>query len=142
MLIKEISIFLPNKIGSLASVTEVLLRHHIDIRAIVAFDTSEFGILRMIVSHPDRAVEVLTQDGFVAKISNVIIVRPEDHPGSLYEIFALMAEHDMNIEYTYSFVMQKGTMPYFALKIKDAEGAVKQLIEKGITVINAEEINR
>lgn len=141
MLIKQISIFLPNQKGHLARVTGVLLENKIDIRAMVAFDTADFGILRAIVTEPDRALDVLKNDGFVAKISKVVVVEPEDRTGSLHEIFALLAEKDMNIDYTYSFVMRKGEMPYFVLKVDELEKAIEALTENGIKVINKNEIN-
>jgi hypothetical protein len=140
MLIKQISIFLPNQEGHLAKVTKVLLEHNIDIRAIVAFDTAEYGILRAIVTEPDRAVELLKQDGFVAKTSKVIVVEPEDRTGSLHELFAILSENHMNIEYTYCFVMKKNTMPYFVLKVDELEKAAEVLTNKGIKVINKVEL--
>lgn len=141
MLIKQISIFLPNQKGHLARVTQALLANHIDIRAIVAFDTADFGILRAIVTEPDRALEVLKAEGFVAKVSKVIVVEPEDRTGSLHEIFALLAEQGMNIDYTYSFVMRKGEMPYFVLKVEELERAVDVLAAAGVKIINKNEVN-
>lgn len=140
MLIKQISIFLPNQEGHLAKVTKVLLDHNIDIRAIVVFDTAEYGILRAIVTEPDRAVELLKEDGFVAKTSKVIVVEPEDRTGSLHELYAVLAEHNMNIEYTYCFVMKKHEMPYFVLKINELERAAEMLTLKGFKIINKEDI--
>lgn len=141
MLIKQISIFLPNQKGHLARVTQALLDNRIDIRAIVAFDTADFGILRAIVTEPDRALDVLKAEGFVAKVSKVIVVEPEDRTGSLHEIFALLADQGMNIEYTYSFVMRKGDMPYFVLKVEELERAVDVLAAAGVKIINKNEVN-
>lgn len=140
MLVKQISIFLPNQKGNLARVTKLFLDHAIDIRAMVAFDTAEFGILRAIVTEPDRALELLKEDGFVAKISKVLVVEPEDKTGSLHQLFAVLAEREMNIEYTYSFVMKKGDMPYFVLKVQDLEKAAELLAKVGIRVINRSEL--
>ncbi|MDF3000228.1 MAG: amino acid-binding domain protein, partial [Bacillota bacterium] len=105
MLIKQISIFIPNKKGSLSQLTDILIEHHIDIRAIAVFDTAEFGILRIVVDDPDRAVDVLNKEGVVAKVSRVIAVEPEDKPGSLNTIFSILRDADINIEYIYSFIM-------------------------------------
>ena len=140
MLIKQISIFIPNKKGSLSQLTDILIAHNIDIRAIAVFDTAEFGILRIVVDDPDRAVELLNQEGIVAKVSRVIAVEPEDKPGSLNNIFAILRDADINIEYIYSFIMRKNEMPYVVLKVDQQEKAVDELIANGINVINREEI--
>lgn len=140
MLIKQISIFIPNKKGSLSQLTEILIAHKIDIRAIAVFDTAEFGILRVVVDDPDRAVEVLKQEGVVAKVSKVIAVEPDDKPGSFNEIFTILKDHDINIEYIYSFIMRKKEMPYIVIKADDQERAVDVLTAEGINVINKEEI--
>ncbi|NLY71585.1 MAG: amino acid-binding protein [Clostridiales bacterium] len=140
MYIKQISIFLPNQKGHLEKVTRLFLKHNIDIRAIVAFDTAEYGILRTIVDQPDKAVKVLNEEGFVAKISKVIVVEPEDRTGSLHELFEILANNDFNVEYTYSFVMRQDLMPFFVLKINELEKAARVLCENGIKVINIKEI--
>jgi len=140
MLIKQISIFIPNKKGSLSQLTDILVAHNIDIRAIAVFDTAEFGILRIVVDDPDRAVEILNNEGIVAKVSKVIAVEPEDKPGSLNQIFTILRDADINIDYIYSFIMRKKEMPYIILKVDDQEKAVEVLTANGINVINKEEI--
>ena len=140
MLIKQISIFIPNKKGSLSQLTDILIEHHIDIRAIAVFDTTEFGILRIVVDDPDKAVEILNKEGIVAKVSRVIAVEPEDKPGSLNTIFSILRDADINIEYIYSFIMRKKEMPYVVLKVDQQERAVDELTFHGINVVNKEEI--
>ncbi len=140
MLIKQLSIFIPNKKGSLSQLTDILTAHNIDIRAIAVFDTAEFGILRIVVDDPDRAVEILNKEGVVAKVSKVIAVEPEDKPGSLNQIFDILKNVDINIEYIYSFIMRKKEMPYIVLKVDQQEKAVEELTANGINVINKEEI--
>lgn len=140
MLIKQISIFIPNKKGSLSQLTDILIAHHIDIRAIAVFDTAEFGILRIVVDDPDRAVDVLNKEGVVAKVSRVIAVEPEDKPGSLNTIFSILRDADINIEYIYSFIMRQKEMPYVVLKVDQQERAVDVLTDHGINVVNKEEI--
>jgi len=140
MLIKQISIFIPNKKGSLSELTDILIAHSIDIRAIAVFDTAEFGILRIVVDDPDRAIEILNQEGVVAKVSKVIAVEPEDKPGSLNEIFTILRDADINIDYVYSFIMRKKELPYIVLKVDEQEKAVEVLTAAGINVINKEEV--
>jgi hypothetical protein len=140
MLIKQISIFIPNKKGSLSQLTDILIAHNIDIRAIAVFDTAEFGILRIVVDDPDRAVEILKEEGIVAKVSRVIAVEPEDKPGSLNEIFSILRDADINVEYIYSFIMRKNELPYIVLKVDEQEKAVDVLTAQGINVVNKEEV--
>lgn len=140
MQIKQISVFISNQKGSLAELTDILITHGIDIRAISVFDTADFGILRMVVSDPNKAVEVLQQEGFVAKVSKVLAVEPDDEPGSLNRIFTLMKDHDINIDYIYSFVMRKREMPYIVLKADDLKRAADVLSSNGINVVNKEEV--
>jgi len=140
MLIKQLSIFIPNKKGSLSQLTDILIAHNIDIRAIAVFDTADFGILRIVVDDPDRAVELLNKEGVVAKVSKVIAVEPEDKPGSLNQIFTILRDADINIEYIYSFILRKKEMPYIVLKVDQQEKAVEVLTASGINVINKEEI--
>ena len=140
MLIKQISIFIPNKKGSLSQLTDILTANNIDIRAIAVFDTTEFGILRIVVDDPDRAAEVLKAEGIVAKVSKVLAVEPEDKPGSLNDIFTILKDNEINIEYIYSFVMRKTDMPYIVLKVDQQEKAAEVLTANGINVVNKDEI--
>ncbi len=135
MLVKQISIFISNEKGSLAKLTSILVKNHIDIRAISVFDTTEFGILRMVVDNPDETVAILTKEGIVAKISDVLAVEPEDKPGSLDEIFQILSENEINIDYIYSYVMRMRELPYIVLKTDNMEKAAKILSERGIKVI-------
>ena len=82
MLINQISVFLENKQGRLAKVTRVLGENNIDISALSIADTTDFGVLRLIVNQPDKAIEILQQHGFAASLNSVIAIEVEDKPGS------------------------------------------------------------
>ena len=140
MLIKQLSVFIENKKGTLANLTGALVKNDLDIRAIAVFDTNEFGIVRLVVDNPDKALEVLKKEGFIAKLSRVIAIEPEDTPGSLNKIFNILSEHDINIDYIYSFVMRLHELPYIAFKVDKLEKAVEILTANGINVVNSEEI--
>lgn len=140
MFVKQISIFIPNKKGSLAHLTELLVAHEIDIRAIAVFDTAEFGILRLIVNNPDKAIEVLKEEGLVAKVSKVLAVNPEDKPGSLHQIFSILRDYDINVEYVYSFVMRQREMPYIVVKVDKEKEAADALTANNIVIVNKEEV--
>lgn len=135
MLIKQISVFLPNRKGALAQLTGILEKNGVDIRAIAVFDTTEFGILRLVVNDPERCVEVLNREGEVAKVSEALAVEPEDEPGSLNRIFQLLADHEINVEYIYSYVMRKSEMPYVVLKVDQPREAADVLEQAGIKVV-------
>lgn len=135
MLINQLSVFIENKKGTLGSLTDALLKHNIDIRAIAVFDTNEFGIVRLVVDDPEKALEVLKKEGFIAKSSKVIAVEPTDKPGSLNEIFKVMGENDINIEYIYSFVMRKHEMPYVVFKVDNQDKALEVLAKGGISLV-------
>lgn len=135
MLVKQISIFIPNQKGTLAKLTATLRANDIDIRAISVYDTTEFGILRLVVDNAEKTLEILKAEGFVAKLSDVIAVEPEDKPGTLDEIFHILAENDINIEYIYSYVMRLRELPYIVLKTSEMERAAQILKDNGIKVI-------
>ncbi len=141
MILKQISIFIENKKGHLAAVTNELTKHGIDIRAISVFDTTEFGILRMIVDKPDVAINILNENGYTAKASEVLAVEPEDKPGSLNEIFNIFDINDINVEYIYSFVLRKRSeMPLIIFKVNDRPKAIQVLEDAGIKVVEKKEI--
>jgi hypothetical protein len=132
MLINQLSVFIENRKGTLAILTDALFNYGMDIRAIAVFDTNEFGIVRIIVDDPVTALTMLKKDGFIAKISQVIAVEPVDKPGSLNEIFHIMGDNNLNIEYIYSFVMRKREMPYVVFKVDDQVKALEVLGKYGL----------
>lgn len=136
MAIRQMSVFIPNQEGALAEVTDILSQNGIDLRAITVYDTTEYGIMRCVVSDPDRAVVLLQAEGIVAKLSKVCCINPEDEPGSLSQIFKLLGENLINIDYIYSFVVRKNDDQYFVLKVNNVEKAEALLSESGVRVIH------
>lgn len=133
--IKQLSIFLENEAGTLADVTRVFRDYEIDIHAISVSDTVDYGILRVVVSEPERAVEVLAKEGIVSKLSDVLAVDPEDRRGSLNEIFTLLGDHNINIDYIYSFLVRKDGVQLFVMKVTDIKRAQELLLENGVRII-------
>ena len=103
MLIKQISIFLENKLGRLAKVTRILGENNIDICALSVADTTDFGILRLIVDRPDEAKQVLADNGFTVSINDVIAIEVEDKPGGLAKTLSVLDDKGISIEYMYAF---------------------------------------
>ncbi|GAW91265.1 ACT domain-containing protein [Calderihabitans maritimus] len=140
MKVKQISVFLENKSGRLAAVTRVLGEEDINIRALSIADTSDFGILRLIVNQPEKAYRALKDHGFTVSMTDVIAVEMPDQPGGLAEVMAVMEEHNLNIEYLYAFI---GKVPNGALvifRVENIDEALKILEEKGITVLSGEKV--
>ena len=103
-MIKQISIFVENKFGRLAKIIEILGKSGIDISALSIADTTDFGVLRLIVNEPEKAVGVLKENGVIAKITDVIGVAIDDRPSGLSEILNVLTESEIVIDYMYAFV--------------------------------------
>jgi hypothetical protein len=135
--IKQLSIFVANEKGTLADVTRIFSEHEIDIRAISVYDTVDYGILRTVVSDPERAVEALSKEGIVSKLSDILAINPEDKRGSLNDVFTILVENDINIEYIYSFLVREDCSQLFVLKVDDNEKAQGLLEKNGVKIINS-----
>ena len=103
MKVTQVSVFLDNRPGRLADMTEILGREHINICALYVADTTDYGILRMIVDEPDRAKQVLKDAGFTAKRTEVLAVQMSDIPGGLHEIVKKLSENNVSLEYVYAY---------------------------------------
>ncbi|HOV42587.1 MAG TPA: ACT domain-containing protein, partial [Syntrophothermus lipocalidus] len=121
-MVKQISVFLENKAGRLASVTRVLGDAGINIRALSIADTSDFGVLRLIVNDPDKAYRILKEAGFTVSQTDVVAVSVPDRPGGLAEILEVMAEADINIEYLYAFIGTTARNALVIFKVEDNQG--------------------
>ncbi len=138
MAVKQISVFLENKRGRLAEVTTSLSKEKINIRALSLADTADFGVLRIIVDSPDRAVAALKAHGFVAQVTEVIAVEVEDRPGGLAHILEVLDEDNVNVEYMYAYVEKKRDHAIVICRIDDRERALQVLEKHGIPTLNAE----
>ncbi len=142
MQIQQISVFLENKPGRLAHVAQVLRDNKINIRALTIADTSDFGILRMIVNRPEEALGVLKQAGFTVKQNVLIGVEIDDREGVLYDIMHLCDERGLNVEYTYSFVEQSSNKAILFLRFEDPEKAIAVFKAQGYKLLTAEEARK
>ena len=130
MLIKQISVFVENKPGRMAAILEVLTDNNIDISALSIADTTDFGVLRMIVSDHVLAKKVLNEAGVVVKTTDVIAVSMEDRPGGLGAIMNTINDGDITVEYMYAFAGRTETGAMVVVKVNDPEKAI-ELLEKG-----------
>ncbi len=108
MMARQISIFLENKAGRLAEVARILADASVNIRALSLADTSDFGVLRLIVNNAARARDVLKDNGFTVRVTEVAAVGVEDRPGGLLKILDLMDDAGVNIEYMYAYANPQG----------------------------------
>ncbi len=125
MKITQISVCLENMKGRLWKALNVLSNAGVNIRALSIADTSEFGILRMIVPEPDLAEEKLAENNFVVKVNEVIAVEVSDEPGGLDAVLGLLNNADVNVEYLYAFVEKKTNKAIVVIRTEDLDAALK-----------------
>jgi hypothetical protein len=140
MLVKQISIFLENKSGRLAEVSKTLGEHNIDISALSIADTTDFGILRLIVNKPEEAESILKDCGFMVNCTNVIAIGVEDKPGGLSAALEILNAQKIGVEYMYAFVCKAEKEALVILRVEDPEKAIAVLIENKINVLTAESV--
>lgn len=136
MAVKQVSVFIANKEGRIEKVTEVLRDANINITSLSLAESVDFGLLRLIVSDPDKAKDVLKAAGLSAKTTDVIAVRISNKPGSLHEL--LTAVKNYNIEYMY--VLSTSDTASMIMKIRDIENAESTLNTKGFKLLSAKEV--
>ena len=142
MTIQQISTFVENKAGRLAKVTALLAENNIDLRALSLADTPDFGILRIIVSETDKALAVLKEGGYVAKITPVLAVEIDDRPGGMSAVLDVLAKNDISLEYTYAFITRHAGSAYMICRVEDNEKAEALLAEAGIKTAGQSEIDK
>jgi hypothetical protein len=140
MRVEQISVFLENKAGRLEEVTRVLSEAGVNIRALSLADTSDFGILRLIVTDNNKAKEALKQNGFTVAKTDVVAVEVEDRPGGLHRILNVLHRANVNVEYMYAFVQQSGNNAVIIFRFDNLDEAVRILMENGLTVIEGKKL--
>jgi hypothetical protein len=142
MKVEQISVFLENKAGRLAEVTRTLGDAGINIRALSLADTTDFGILRLIVDDYQRAREVLKDKGFTVGKTEVVAVEVPDRPGGLALVLQVLAQAGINVEYMYAFVQHSGKNAVIIFRFDNLEEAIKLLQKEGIHIYKGEEVYR
>ncbi len=141
MRVKQLSIFMENKSGRIAEITRVLACAGIDIRALSIADTTDFGILRLIVNQPEKAEQVCKKAGLMTALTDVLAIRIEDRPGSFSDAMQYLACAGVSIEYMYAF-LTPGNDKYACIIVSatPTDLAEKLLINAGATLLSGEEI--
>ena len=140
MRVEQISIFLENKAGRLAEVTGILAEAGINIRALALADTSDFGVLRLLVNDNQKAEAALKQRGFTVSKTRVVAVEVSDQPGGLHHILELLDQAGINVEYMYAFVQQSGDNAVMIFRFDQTDAAIKALEADGLCVIDGERL--
>jgi len=139
-MIKQISVFVENKKGRLARITDVLGQAGIDLIALSIADTTNFGIMRCIVSDPEKTIELLRSQGFTASTTEVIVAEVPDQPGGLASVLHALDSAGLSVEYLYSFVRTHGKNAMILFRVEDVESAVKVLSEKGVKLLGEADV--
>lgn len=147
MLITQISVYLENNKGTLRSLTKTLAEKNIDMLAMSIADTTNFGIVRIIVRESDiePAINALRENGFMAKTNHIICIATPNKPKGLDGVLAIIEENNLSIEYIYSLNYNIGSKALIALRLSSEnmnnEQMSQLLSSKGITLVSQEEIN-
>ena len=137
---EQIAVFLENKAGRLAEVASILAEAEVNIRALALADTSDFGVLRLIVNDNQKAIKALKNRGFTVGKMDVVAVEVEDRPGGLHRILDILNKAGINVEYMYAFVTQSGDNAIMIFKFVNIDEAVEVLLENDVTVINGSKV--
>jgi hypothetical protein len=140
MKVEQISIFIENKSGRLAEIARVLGEAGVNIRALSLADTSDFGILRLIVNDREVAKSVLKERGFTVSKTEVVAIEVPDRPGGLSEILQTLDGASINVEYMYAFVERCGENAVIIFRFDETEKAIATLLAQGFTVLEGERL--
>ena len=140
MLVKQISVFLENKEGRVAQVTQILSDSDINIRALSIADTTEFGILRLIVDKPELAEKALKDEGLTVSITEVIAISIEDEPGGLAKALEVLHKNRISVEYIYAFIAKTSHKANVILRVESCDRAIETLEAGGFLVLKASEV--
>ncbi len=140
MAIKQLTIFVENKQGALVSITDTLSKHNINIRALSIAETQDFGILRLIVNDEKTAEKILSEEGYLIKITEVVGVKIGDAPGKLSAALKVLDENKINMEYLYAFMARTEKHAYVVLRVEDNYAAETALENAGFHLITDADI--
>ena len=142
MAIKQLTVFIQNKKGTVVSVTDILSKNGINLRALSIAETQDFGILRLIVNDEKAAESVLSENGYLIKVIDVVGVKIGDEPGKLTAALDVLDKADINVEYLYAFMARTEKHAYVVLRVEDNAVAEKVLTDAGFKMISEADINK
>ena len=135
MAIKQLTVFVENRQGTVVSITETLSKHNINLRALSIAETQDFGILRLIVNDEATAEKILKEEGYLIKITEVVGVKIGDEPGKLSEALKVLDKNKINMEYLYAFMARTEKHAYVVLRVDDNSVAEEALTSAGFKLV-------
>ncbi len=135
MSLKQLTVFVENKQGTLVDITDTLAKHNVNIRALSIADTQDFGILRLIVNDNDIALKTLAEEGYLIKTTDVVGVKIGDAPGKLSTALNVLDANNINMEYLYAFMSRTEKHAYVVLRVADNAVAEEALEKAGFHLI-------
>ena len=142
MIIKQLSVFVENRQGRLAEVMEILSGNGIDISALSLADTADYGVLRMIVSDPEKGREALLSSGVTVRITDVVAAVMDDVPGGAASVIRMLADDGIAIEYMYACIGRVNGKALMILRVEDTEKTEEILDRNGLSDMNPEDVYR
>lgn len=142
MAIKQLTVFVQNRQGTLVSVTNALAENNVNIRALSIAETQDFGILRLIVNDQETAVKTLTDAGYLIKVIDVVGVKIGDQPGKLTAALDVLNKAGINAEYLYAFLARTEKHAYVVIRVEDNAVAEAALEAAGFHLISDDDINK
>ena len=140
MKIKQVSVFLENKVGHLRMVTEELAKANLNLRAISIADSESFGVLRMVLEDPDKAYSVLRAANHAVKETEVIAVEVPDKPGGLSDVLKTLEDCGVNIEYMYSVLERNTEKAVMIFRVEDTDAVITKLLERNVKLLSSQEV--
>lgn len=140
MKVEQIAIFLENRSGRLAEITRILAEKGINIRAMSLADTSDFGILRLIVNDTAGARTILKEKGFTVGTTNMVVVEVRDKPGGLADVLQIIKNAGLNIEYMYAFTQKSGETGLIIFRFEKVDAAIDVLAKAGVKMLAGDEV--
>lgn len=142
MAIKQLTVFVQNQKGTVVAVTDILSKNNVNLRALSIAETQDFGILRLIVNDENTAEKVLTENGYLIKVIDVVGVKISDEPGKLTEALDVLDKANINVEYLYAFMARTEKHAYVVLRVEDNTVAETVLKNAGFKMITEADINK
>ena len=142
MAIKQLTVFVENKQGTVATVTEMLSKHNINLRALSIAETQDFGILRLIVNDVEVAEKILAEEGYLIKITDVVGIKIGDAPGKLSAALSVLDQNKINMEYLYAFMARTEKHAYVVIRVGDNAEAEAALVAAGFKMITEADVNK
>ena len=140
MMVYQISVFLENRAGQFAEITNILAENGIDLRAISIAESTDYGVLRMIVDNAEKTTSILMQHGYLMSMTPVTVIAVPDEPGGIAPVLAKIAEGNVDIEYMYSLFTHNAGKAYIVFRVAQADKFVELLKAQGIALATSEEL--